>query len=102
MLAPVQKITLANRYNVPHWLPPAFLELCKRPEPLEDLEAEALGLRSVVRIARAREIARDRGFITTTQRSYFPHDRIFSYNDRGIMAVICDVWPECASSVVSQ
>ncbi|KAI0088337.1 hypothetical protein BDY19DRAFT_950387 [Irpex rosettiformis] len=98
MIDPVTKITLANRYHVPQWLSPAFLELCKRVEPLQDPEAEALGLRSVVRIARARELARDQGFITATQRSFFPHDRIYSYNDRGIMAVISNVWPECATT----
>ena len=95
MFDPVRKIALANQYNIPQWLPLAILELCKRVTPLEDLEAEALGLRSVVRIARARELARDRGFITATQRNFYPHDRIYSYDDRGIMVIIRDVWPEC-------
>jgi hypothetical protein len=98
---PVKKISLANKYNIPHWLPLAYVELCKRPDPITDWEAEILGLRSVVRLARARELARDRGFITATHRSYFPHDRIYSYNDEGIMTVVYEVWPECASDATN-
>lgn len=102
VLDPVKKIMLANKYNIPQWLPPAFLDLCKRPEPISDSEAETLGLRTVVRIARARELTRDKGYITAGQRSYSPHDKIYSFNERGIMTVICEVWPECASSVAGQ
>ncbi|KAI0340266.1 hypothetical protein BDW22DRAFT_1430882 [Trametopsis cervina] len=101
MLDPVRKITLANKYNIPHWLPTAYLDLCKRVQPITDEEAETLGLRTLVRVARARELAREQGYISATHRSYFPHDKIYSYNDRGIMAVICEVWPECASTVAA-
>ncbi|EKM57326.1 uncharacterized protein PHACADRAFT_81201, partial [Phanerochaete carnosa HHB-10118-sp] len=33
---PLQKILLASKYNVPHWLPLAYADLVKRPEPLSD------------------------------------------------------------------
>lgn len=96
MLDPVKKITLANKYNIPQWLSSAYLDLCKRPEPITDVEAETLGLRTLVRVARARELMRDRGFITSTQRNYFPHDKIYVFNERSIMGVIYEVWPESA------
>ncbi|KAI0694139.1 hypothetical protein BC835DRAFT_1415524 [Cytidiella melzeri] len=87
---PVQKITLANKYNIPQWLPPAFLELCKRDEPIADAEAETLGLFAVVRIARARELARERRCLTA-----------YSYDEKGVMAVIGIVWPECAHAAAA-
>ena len=101
MLDPVKKIMLANKYNIPQWLPPAFLDLCKRPEPISDTEADILGLRTLVRLAKARELTRDKGYITAGQRSYSPHDKIYTFNERGIMAVIYEVWPECSPSVLS-
>lgn len=99
MLDPVKKIMLANKYNIPQWLTPAFLDLCKRPEPISDSEAETLGLRTVVRLARARELTRDKGYVAAGQRSYSPHDKIYTFNERGIISVICEVWPECRSIV---
>lgn len=100
MLDPVKKVMLANKFNIPQWLPPAFMDLCKRPEPISDNDAETLGLRTVVRVARARELMRDKSYIIGTQRSFSPYDKIYTYNERGIMSVICEVWPECASSIV--
>ncbi len=96
MLDPIKKITLANKYNIPQWLSPAYVDLCKRPEPLNDDEAETLGLKTVVRVARAREIVRDKGFVTSSVRSYFPHDKIYTFNERSIVSTVNDVWPECA------
>lgn len=98
LLDPVDKIMLANKYNIPQWLPSAFTDLCKRPEPIRDSEAELLGLRTIVRIARARELARDKGFVTSTLRSYYPFDKLYSYNDKGISQVVDEVWPECVVS----
>lgn len=96
LLDPVKKIALANKYNIPHWLPLAFADLIKRPEPMNDLEAESLGLRNVVRVARAREVTREKGYVVSTLRSYYPYDKIYTFNDKGIMQVFDDVWPECA------
>ncbi|THG96513.1 hypothetical protein EW026_g5332 [Hermanssonia centrifuga] len=31
VLDPVKKITLANKYNIPQWLHPAYADLCKTP-----------------------------------------------------------------------
>ncbi|KAH8102049.1 hypothetical protein BXZ70DRAFT_930001 [Cristinia sonorae] len=94
-LDPIKKITLANQYSIPQWLPPAYVDLCKRPEPLTEVEACSLGLPTVVRVAKAREIAREKRYIVATQRSYFPHDKIYNFNDSGILEVVQGVWPEC-------
>ena len=95
MLDPIKKITLANKYNIPQWLSPAYVDLSKRPDPLNDDEAETLGLKTVVRVARAREAVRDKGYVTSSIRSYFPHDKIYTFNERGVLSVVNDVWPEC-------
>ncbi|TCD65003.1 hypothetical protein EIP91_003371 [Steccherinum ochraceum] len=99
VLDPVRKITLAESYNIPHWLSPAYVDLVKRPEPLSEAEAERLGLRTMVRVARAREIVRDRKYVSTMARSYFPHDRIYAFNDGGILEIVQEVWPECVVKV---
>ena len=46
---------LAEKYAIPAWLRPAYVELCARAHPLEDGEAEVLGLQTTARLARARE-----------------------------------------------
>lgn len=46
---------LAEKHGVQQWLVPAYVEVCKRGHPLEDTEAEVLGLRTATRIARVRE-----------------------------------------------
>jgi hypothetical protein len=57
-LDPVDKITLAVDYDVPDWLKPAYIDLCRRAEPIREEEAEKLGLGMTVKLARAREKAR--------------------------------------------
>ena len=54
-LDPVERVFLAEKYAIPAWLRPAFLELCGRAHALEDAEAEVLGLQTTARLARARE-----------------------------------------------
>ncbi|KAF9256234.1 hypothetical protein L218DRAFT_797074, partial [Marasmius fiardii PR-910] len=51
----VQLIVLAEKLNVPSWLEPAYVEICKRDKPLELFEGEQLGLEKVILIERARE-----------------------------------------------
>ncbi|KAI0078035.1 hypothetical protein K474DRAFT_1706761 [Panus rudis PR-1116 ss-1] len=93
-VTPIQKITLAHQFDIPQWIPPALVDLCKRQEPIDDEEAECLGIRTVVKIAQARELARDRRYVTWTPRAYHPYDRVYSYNDRGILDVVSELWPE--------
>ncbi|KAK7042602.1 BTB domain-containing protein [Favolaschia claudopus] len=54
-LDPIDKLVLAMKYKIPQWLAPAYTELCQRPNCLEEWEAEKIGLKNTVRIARARE-----------------------------------------------
>ena len=100
-LDPVKRITLAEQFNVPQWLSTALVELTKRPEPVSDADAEVLGMRTVVRIARAREQVRQRGYVTSSERNYYPFDFIYRFDEKGIMQVVRDIWPECTASHVS-
>ncbi|RDX39959.1 hypothetical protein OH76DRAFT_1366938 [Lentinus brumalis] len=54
-LDPVERVFLAEKYTIPAWLRPAYVELCSRSHALEDAEAEVLGLQTTARLARARE-----------------------------------------------
>lgn len=102
VLDPVKKIDLADKFTIPQWLPGAYVDLCKRPEPLTDSEAETLGLRTVVRVAKAREAVREKKFVYATARSYYPYDKIYSFNENGVLDVVHDVWPECVVPTTSQ
>uniref|UniRef100_A0A0W0F6L7 BTB domain-containing protein n=1 Tax=Moniliophthora roreri TaxID=221103 RepID=A0A0W0F6L7_MONRR len=55
---PIQMIDLAEVYDVPKWLTPAYVELCRREEPLNESEAMDLGPRKTIIICRARETIR--------------------------------------------
>jgi len=56
---PVVKIALAEKHNIPDWLASAYASLCQRANPLEEWEAERLGMRVAVKLARAREAVRE-------------------------------------------
>ena len=60
-LDPVEKLVLAMKYKIPSWLAPAYTALCQRQNCLEEWEAEKIGLKKTVQIARAREAYRDAG-----------------------------------------
>ncbi|KAF9255987.1 hypothetical protein L218DRAFT_950347 [Marasmius fiardii PR-910] len=55
---PIQKIILSDKYNVQHWLMPAYIELCKRDKPPNKEEASRIGLDKAMLIADARENVR--------------------------------------------
>lgn len=52
---PVTKVMLALKHDIPEWLQPAYILLCERPEPLEEAEAEKLGISTTIKVAKARE-----------------------------------------------
>lgn len=62
-LHPVETILLAEQFSVPEWLIPSYAVLCKRPQPLDMVEAQKLGLVTTVLIAQAREKVREMGSI---------------------------------------
>jgi len=52
---PVTKVMLANKHDIPQWLQASYVSLCERSEPLEEEEAEKLGLSMTVKVAKLRE-----------------------------------------------
>lgn len=61
----VTVVVLATKHDVPQWLAPAYAELCRRQEPLDDGEAEELGAVVAARVGRAREAIRHEMFQTS-------------------------------------
>ena len=53
---PIDRIVLAVRHNVPQWLSGAYRELCQRQDSLSEEEGDRLGLSTVIKLMRAREI----------------------------------------------
>jgi len=56
---PIEKILLANSYDIEGWHAPAYAALCQRAKPLEVWEAEKLGLITAVKLAQVREEIRE-------------------------------------------
>ncbi|KAJ7111392.1 hypothetical protein C8R44DRAFT_594475, partial [Mycena epipterygia] len=52
---PIEQIVLAERHDIPHWLPVAYALICERSKPLDEWEAEKIGYRKTALLARARE-----------------------------------------------
>ena len=73
---PIERIVLAVRHNIPQWLSGAYQELCQRQDSLSEEEGERLGLSTVIKLMRAREIllssgsdARDPRFTSRMNRT---------------------------------
>jgi hypothetical protein len=56
---PVDKLYLAQKYDIPQWVQQARKRLCERSRPLEIWEAERIGWDTAILLAKAREILRD-------------------------------------------
>jgi hypothetical protein len=54
-LSPIVRIELANAYDIPQWLLSSYVELARIRVPLNESEADRLGLATVLRLSRARE-----------------------------------------------
>ncbi|KAJ7092814.1 hypothetical protein B0H15DRAFT_832572 [Mycena belliarum] len=59
VIDPIEKIVLAERHDIPHWLRIAYVAICERGRPLEESEAEKIGYRKTILLARAREAIRN-------------------------------------------
>ena len=59
-VSPVDRICLAEKYDIPEWLCPSYEDLCQRVAPLEVHEAERIGVRTATLLARAREAVREK------------------------------------------
>jgi len=53
---PVERVVLAVKHNIPQWLVSAYQELCQRQNPLTEEEGEKLGLPTVIKLMKAREM----------------------------------------------
>ena len=69
-LSPVDAIVMAKEHEVPAWLAPAYAELVRRPAPLSEDEADRLGARTAIRIARAREVLRAEEYAQYQHRKF--------------------------------
>jgi molecular chaperone GrpE (heat shock protein) len=58
LTTPVDRVVLGRKYDVEHWLRPAYQAICEREEWLSEQEGERLGLRDVLKIGRARQLLR--------------------------------------------
>ncbi|KAL0564034.1 hypothetical protein V5O48_018022 [Marasmius crinis-equi] len=54
----IDRVAFADQFDVPQWLLPAYVDLCKRNEPLKEAEAMRIGFQKTCLIAKAREIIR--------------------------------------------
>ncbi|KAL1712972.1 hypothetical protein EV715DRAFT_277635 [Schizophyllum commune] len=54
--SPIDRILIAREFDLPDWLLPAFIDLCRAPDPPSEAEAEHLGLSALVKIGRVREM----------------------------------------------
>lgn len=54
-LDPVERIVLAEMYDVDYWLSPVYVNICQRSAPLSISETERLGIHTTTRLAQARE-----------------------------------------------
>ncbi|KAJ7059164.1 hypothetical protein C8F01DRAFT_1026476 [Mycena amicta] len=64
-LNPIERIILAEKHDIPHWLPIAYQTLCERGSPLDAWEARRIGFEKTVLLARARELIRNSGHLVT-------------------------------------
>ncbi|KAH7345370.1 hypothetical protein B0J17DRAFT_639639 [Rhizoctonia solani] len=55
VISPTYRIALSDELFIPDWEAPAFVELCRRPEPISEKEASILGIARTVQVARLRE-----------------------------------------------
>jgi len=55
-LDPVEKVVLAVKHTIPQWLLPAYQELCERQDSLTLEEGMKLGMPTVIKLMRAREM----------------------------------------------
>ena len=67
-ISPIDRICLAEKYDIPEWLRPSYEDLCQRVAPLEVHEAERIGVRTATLLARAREAVREKHLLRGESR----------------------------------
>jgi hypothetical protein len=95
-LDPIMEVVLATAYSIPEWLPGAYQRVCLRPAPLEIEEAERLGLRTAMMLAKARELLR--AAMAQTRALRMPPDneemvKAYAKEDEAVAArIVADVF----------
>lgn len=67
--SPVERILLARRFDITHWLLPAYLELCQRQEALTFDEGMRLGMKDVILLSDIRQSIRGNNRVTMQERN---------------------------------
>ncbi|CAE6505317.1 unnamed protein product [Rhizoctonia solani] len=71
---PIHRIQMSDEFNLPTWEKPAFVELCRRPEPISKEESKILGLDRLAALSRIRETEQRRKFVELVDKSLGPLD----------------------------
>ncbi|KAL5641624.1 hypothetical protein ACGC1H_001936 [Rhizoctonia solani] len=66
---PIHRIQMSDEFDLPAWEKPAFIELCRRPEPISKEESVILGLDRLAAISRIRETEQRRKFVELVDKS---------------------------------
>ncbi|KAF8708038.1 hypothetical protein RHS03_04354, partial [Rhizoctonia solani] len=69
VLSPIYRIALSDELSIPDWESPAFIELCRRSEPLTQKEAGVLGINRTVEVARLREAEQRHQYISLVHQA---------------------------------
>ena len=95
-ISPIDRICLAEKYDIPEWLRPSYEDLCQRVAPLEVHEAEGIGVRTATLLARAREAVREkhllRGESPPRRHSHLPSKSDRLYDERMVSCVVQEVF----------
>jgi hypothetical protein len=102
-LLPVQKIVLAQKYDIPKWLRSCYEALCARTRGLDNEEADLLGIQTTNCIWKARELLREETHHRPVQQRVFrgvgvwnldPEPHTHNFNPSTVSEVVQRVfWP---------
>ncbi|KAJ3527174.1 hypothetical protein NMY22_g9882 [Coprinellus aureogranulatus] len=86
---PVDRILLSRRFDIDHWLRPAYVDLCRREKSLSIAEAQQLGLETTTLMAQAREaFVEEKAGWRRRRRSPSPPPPDVMYYGKGCEAVL--------------
>jgi hypothetical protein len=96
-ISPVDRICLAEKYDIREWLCPSYEDLCQRVVPLEVHEAERIGVRTATLLARAREAVREKHSlrVESSPLSHSPSNSDRFYDETMVRCIVQEVfYPE--------
>ncbi|KZV85853.1 hypothetical protein EXIGLDRAFT_725480 [Exidia glandulosa HHB12029] len=99
LCGPVQKISLARRFDISAWLLPAYAALTTRAAPLCVEEGEMLGVETTIRLAQARERYRADWCPGCNRRAFAQKSQ--GYDPTQIVLSVFGLTPHPSSTIVS-